>query len=154
MESRTTIHERFVDRFHFGKPAPPMTDAELDGIEVGLNTKLPKTFRAFMRRFGPLYTPSVLDDITNADLDQPDIQEFLSAKKAIEATKGYWSAGMPDNVIGVASDCMGNMIGFLRSAKRADDAPVVFFDHDFVKVSEIAPSFDSFLKRYLDVPRS
>jgi len=57
---------------------------------------------------------------------------------------------MPDDIIGVASDCMGNMIGFRRQAETSDDAPVVFFDHDFVEVSELARSFDEFLSWYLD----
>ena len=55
---------------------------------------------------------------------------------------------MPDDIIGVASDCMGNMIGFRRQAETSDDAPVVFFD--FVEVSELARSFDEFLSWYLD----
>jgi hypothetical protein len=83
-------------------------------------------------------------------MDHPDIQEFLKPKEAIQNTKLYWSAGMPENVIGIASDCMGNMIGFHRQATPSDDAPVVFFDHDFVKVRQLASSFDEFLSWYLD----
>ena len=29
---------------------------------------------------------------------------FSTPAEAIEGTKGYWSAGMPEDVIGVASD--------------------------------------------------
>jgi hypothetical protein len=61
----------------------------------------------------------------------------------------YRSAGMPQDVIGVASDCMGNMIGFRRNGERCDDAPILFFDHDIVEVSEMAPSFDGFLDWYV-----
>ena len=149
MGPRSTIHERFVARFHFGDPPTPVSDAELDSVEAALDTRLPASFREFMTRFGPVHTPRVLDEIADRGLDHPDVQEFLSASEAIEGTKGYWSAGMPDDVIGVASDCMGNMIGFRRNGERCDDAPVLFFDHDFVEVSEIAPSFDSFLDWYL-----
>jgi len=149
MGHRTTIHETFVARFQFGDPPTPMADVELDSVEAALDTKLPASFREFMTRFGPVHTPLVLDGITDCGLDHPDVQDFLSAKQAVENTKGYWSAGMPADVIGIASDCMGNMIGFLRSGERRDDAPVVFFDHDFVEVSEIASSFDEFLNWYL-----
>jgi hypothetical protein len=45
---------------------------------------------------------------------------------------------------------MGNMIGFRRQSDVTDDAPVVFFDHDFVTVQDLAPSFDAFLLWYLD----
>ena len=149
MGDRTTIHERFVARFHFGDRPQPVTEPELDSVEAALDTKLPAAFREFITRYGPVHTPRVLDEIADRGLDHSDIQQFLSAKDAIENTKGYWSAGMPNDVIGVASDCMGNMIGFRRNRERRDDAPVVFFDHDFVEVSEIAPSFDSFLDWYL-----
>ncbi len=79
----------------------------------------------------------------------PNIQDFLSADEAVANSRGYWAAGMPDDVIGVASDCMGNMIGFRRSGEQSDDLPVVFFDHDFVTVTELAPSFDECLRWYL-----
>jgi hypothetical protein len=149
MGPRTTIHEDFVSRFHLGDRPKPVTDAELGSVEAGLDTKLPASFREFMTRFGPVHTPRIFDEIADRGLDHPDIQEFLSAEDAVENTKGYWSAGMPDDVIGVASDCMGNMIGFRRSRERHDDAPVLFFDHDIVEVSEIAPTFDGFLDWYL-----
>jgi SMI1 / KNR4 family (SUKH-1) len=151
MEPRPIIHERFVQHFAAKKlsQSPALSDAELDSIEVALNTKLPFAFWQFMTRFGPIYTPKILGLITSRGLDHPDIQEFLSVEKAVAGTKGYWSAGMPTDVIGVASDCMGNMIGFRRSDQRSDDLPVVFFDHDYVTVSELAPSFDECLSWYV-----
>jgi len=150
MLSRTAIHEAFVARFHFGKQPEPATDAELDSIENALETKLPTAYRQFMTRFGVVHTPRILDEIVERALSHPDVQDFLSAKEVVECTKMYWSAGMPQHVIGVASDCMGNMIGFQNTHDRRDDAPVLFFDHDFVEVSEIARSFDEFLAWYLD----
>jgi SMI1 / KNR4 family (SUKH-1) len=149
MKTRPTIHERFVTRFHLGDRPQPLSDADLDFVEAALNTKLPSAFRQFMTRFGPVQTPHILDEITRRNVNHPDVQDFLTVEEAIKGTKGYWSAGMPEDLIGIASDCMGNMIGFRRARKRYDDAPVVFFDHDFVVVSEIAPSFDSFLNWYL-----
>ncbi len=149
MNSRAAIHESFVKKFHLGQEPKPLTDEELDSIEAELNTKLPVAFREFMARFGQVHTPGILDAVTAGDLDHPDIQDFLSAREAIANTKGYWSTGMPNDVIGVATDCMGNMIGFHRSHERREDAPVLFFDHDFITVSEIAPSFDDLLKWFL-----
>jgi hypothetical protein len=97
-----------------------------------------------------VYTPDTLHEIVEANIDHPDIQNILDTAVAIEGTRAYWSGGMPKDVIGVASDGMGNMIGFSRQAMASDDAPVVFFDHDLVEVYEVAPSFDEFLTWYLE----
>jgi hypothetical protein len=121
MASRNHIHAEFVARFHIGDPPSPATDREIDRIGTELNTAIPAVYRRFMTQYGP-----------------------------VSATKAYWSAGMPSDVIGVASDCMGNLFGFRRQTGTIDDAPVVFFDHDFVEVSEMADSFDEFLQWYLD----
>jgi hypothetical protein len=150
MRTRTAIQRDFVERFHVGERPGPVPSEELDRIESELNTKLPAAFRQFITTYGPVYTPDTLREITDGNIDHPDIQNVLDPAEAIEGTKGYWSAGMPEDVIGVASDCMGNMIGFRRQLGASDDTPVVFFDHDFVEVYEIAPSFDEFLAWYLE----
>jgi hypothetical protein len=149
MDARLTTHDRFVERFQFGERPRPLSETDLDAIESGLNTRLPLAFRQFMTRYGPVHTPRTLDLVTDLGLDHPDIQDFFPVDAAVENSRGYWAAGMPDNVIGVASDCMGNMIGFRRSGERFDDLPVVFFDHDFVTVTELAPSFDACLQWYV-----
>src|SRR5260370_20794320 len=145
MRSRTAIHHDFVARFHFGERHGPVSDAQLDAIEVELDKRLPTAYREFMTRHGPVYTPDTLKEIADGNIDHPDIQNVLDPSEAIEGTKAYWSGGMPDDLIGIGSDCMGNMIGFHRREKPSDDAPVVFFDHDFVEAYEFAPSFDYYL---------
>ena len=149
MPSRVEIHQNFVTRFHSGKRPKRASAKQLDAVEKALKTKLPNAFREFMLRHGAVYTPDILDEIVDNDLDHPDLQNVFDPKEAIAGTKGCWSAGMPEDVIGIASDCMGNTIGFRRQAKTSDDAPVVLFDHDMVDVSAIARSFDKFLAWYL-----
>ena len=150
MRSRATIHSDFVAHFHVGQQPVPVTAQQLDAVEAELNTKLPTAFREFMTHHGPVYTPAILDEISDKNIEHTDIQDILDPQEAIEGTKAYWSAEMPPDVIGVASDCMGNMIGFRRQAEVLDDAPVLFFDHDFVEVTELAPSFDEFLSWFVD----
>jgi len=150
MPSRDDIHAEFVERFHIGDPLTPATDDEIDRIGIELETAIPAAYRRFMTQYGPVYTPDILDAIVDHQLDYPDVQDLFTPDEAISGTKAYWSAGMPFDVIGVASDCMGNMIGFRRQTGTLDDAAVIFFDHDLVKVSEIADSFDAFLQWYLD----
>lgn len=150
MRTRSEIHDAFVARFHCGERGEPATDAQLDGLEAALNTKLPAAYRMFMSRHGVCYTPAILSEIADGELGHVDVQEFFEPEEAIENTEAYWSGGMPEEVVGIASDCMGNMLGFHRRATPCDDAPVVFFDHDFVEVQEIAGSFDELLAWYLD----
>jgi hypothetical protein len=149
MRSRIAIHHDFVARFHVGERPVPVNDSRLDEIEAQLNTRLPGAYRDFMTRQGAVYTPETLNEIVEGNIDHPDIQNILEPAEAIEGTIAYWSGGMPKDVIGVGSDCMGNMIGFRRQSTPSDDSPVVFFDHDFVEVYELAPSFDEFLAWYL-----
>ena len=150
MRTRAEIHQEFVSRFHSGKRPKPITDDKLDAVEQALNTKLPAAYRQFISRFGVVYTPSILDEIADRKLKFPDIQEFFKPMDAIQNTKLFWSGEMPKDVIGIATDCMGNMISFPRQAATCDDAPVVFFDHEYAKVSEVSPSFDAYLGWYLD----
>jgi hypothetical protein len=150
MRPREDIHAEFVRRFHLGKAPVIVTDEQLDQIESELNTHLPFAYRQFITRHGVVHSQCVLSEICDKNLDHPDVQDFMTANEAIDDTKAYWSAGMPDDIIGFASDCMGNMIGFRRQNEPSDEAPVFFFDHDFVEVSLLANSFDQFLLWYLD----
>lgn len=150
MRTRADIHRDFVERFHVGERRGPVSAGQLDEIEAELNTKLPVAYREFMTCHGPVYTPDTLHEIVEGNIDHPDFQHLDDPTDAIAGTKAYWSAGMPDDVIGVGGDCMGNMIGFRRQSVSSEDSPVVFFDHDFVEVSEVGPSFDEFLNWYLD----
>lgn len=150
MKTRAEIQEMFVSRFHFGAMREPISPEQLDLIEAALNSRLPAAYRQFVSRYGAVFTPLILRGISEAKLDHPDVREFLDSAKMIVDNQACWTGGMPDNVIGVASDCMGNMIGFRRCSSLGDDAPVVFFDHDFVEVDELASSFDELLAWYLD----
>lgn len=150
MRARSEIHDAFVARFHFGGRNIPFTDQQLNEVERLLDTILPASYRTFVRCHGVVHTPSILNGIVNSGLSHTDIQVFLEPTAVIDDTQLYWSGGMPDHVIGFASDCMGNMIGFHRQHSHSDDAPVIFFDHDFVEVHQIATSFDEYLAWFLD----
>jgi hypothetical protein len=97
-----------------------------------------------------VYTPGILKEIVAKNLDHADLQNIEEPKEVIEGTKACWSGGMPGDVIGIMRDCMGNAIGFRRQSTASDDTPIIFFDHEFVEVYEVAPSFDAFLTWYLD----
>ena len=150
---RDELYTQFVKQFHAGKKPRGCSDADLDKMEKALHATLPASYRKFMRCHGNVYTPSILDLITDRKLDHVDMQELFRPATAAKNTKMYWSGGMPDEFIGIATDCMGNMIGFTRGqpeAERPDDLPVWFFDHDYVEVSRIADGFDDFLMWYVE----
>lgn len=150
--NRGELHELFVQRFHFGNPPLPCTEVDLNVFEDMLGTTLPSSYREFMRWHGRVYTPDILDEIVERGFEHPDLQDILSPSEAIQNTKAYWSGGMPENLVGVASDCMGNMIGFQRELKlgeRPADVPVWFFDHDLNKVHAVASSFDEFISWFV-----
>src|SRR5262245_54717566 len=58
MANRRTPWQRCYDNIRVARRpekiyAPPLTDAELDGVESQLGCELPVSYRAFMKRFGP-----------------------------------------------------------------------------------------------------
>ncbi len=152
MADRQSLHRRFADAFHVGDAATPATDAQLDTTNAACDIALPASFRAFAKSVGDAYTPNILDAITERNLEHPDVQNFMPVTDIPDDTAAYWQAGMPGNVVAFASDCMGNLFVFPRELHDVapDDAPVLFFDHDFSTVETVAVSFDAFLLWFLD----
>src|SRR5690348_13586123 len=93
---------------------------ELAQVEAGLSTIFPVSYVAFATKYGAIWTPSILDLVTGGDSGIApegvsfDVQSFWSADEIIASSKRYWSAGMESNLVGIASDCMGNVFGFRR----------------------------------------
>ena len=149
---RGELHAQFAAHFQCGEPPQMYQELALDAIEEALDTTLPLSYRQFMRRVGPVHTPAILDRIVARQLDHPDLNHLLSPDGVIKNTRGYWAAGMPADVIGIASDSMGSMFGFRRMSRREahpDDLPVWFFDHDYMSLKQQAESFDALLGWYL-----
>lgn len=153
---RSEIHDKFIKEFHYGEVEKPTMD-EIRQIEIELNTVLPQSYIEFLSNYGEAYAPSLLDLVVDEDSELHDLQNITSVKKTIEATKLYWSGGMPDDLIGLGNDSMGNMFCFKkidRASERPDDLPVWFFDHDFAEVSRISNSFDSWLEAFIVLKKS
>ncbi len=149
--NRSEIHDKFIKEFHYGEPEKFSLD-EIHQIEIELNTVLPQSYIDFMTEYGEAYAPSLLSLIVEEDSELHDLQNITTIKDTIEGTKMYWSGGMPDDLIGFGNDSMGNMFCFKKydqKSERPNDLPVYFFDHDFVKVSKISNSFDSWLGDYI-----
>jgi hypothetical protein len=151
----SSTFENFVTRFNRRKDLVPALESDLVFMESALNTVLPSSYRQFVLTYGAVFTPSLLNLIVGHKLELFDVQNITSPREAVEGTTAYWSGGMPDDFIGFANDCMGNLFGFKRvtpPAVRPADAAVYVFDHDFVEVFEVAPSFEALLASYLAIP--
>lgn len=150
--TRDDIHQSFVSKFHEGPPPVHVADSEIQRAERELATVLPESYITFMQAHGAVHTPSILSLIVNGKSDQWDLMDIFEIKDLIEGTRGYWSGGMSDQLIGFASDSMGNLFCFRRVApfaQRPNDAEVWFFDHEFCSESKIVDSFDEWLLNYI-----
>ena len=155
MGERVSLYARFAARFAadgLDGPARPCDPAALDQAEETLDTLLPVAYRKFVTACGPLFVPTLCDAVVQLELGAEPVREFFSPPEVALDTRLYWSGGMPSDFIGVASDGCGNMFGFRRFPRdgpRPDDSPVLFFDHDFVRVVEASGSFDGWLSWFL-----
>jgi hypothetical protein len=156
VDERTRLYADFAARFAsdgLHGPARPCDPLELDRVEAALETYLPASYRQFLSTHGPLFVPHLWDAIVERELGAHPLREFLSADQVVTDTRLYWSGGMPRDLVGVAGDFMGNLFGFQRAARndvRPDDLPVSRFDHDYVRVDPMAPSFDGWLRWFIE----
>src|SRR4051812_39964642 len=132
--TRSELHRLFVTEFSQPRESPVAVPKDLAKIEAEIGTALPQSYVIFIETHGVPFTPGILDLVVEKGRGGPDIQEFFTAEQVVQDSRLYWSGGMSEELIGFASDCMGNMFCFRRrpaGTPRPDDAEVWFFDHDF-----------------------
>ncbi|MSU58249.1 MAG: SMI1/KNR4 family protein [Pedosphaera sp.] len=155
--TRAQIHDRFVAEFHDQSRVTPATLADLATIEQELGTVLPQSYLSFMQEHGAVRTPSLLDLVVNTEAELWVISNFIAPADVVRDTRGYWSGGMSDDLIGFADDGMGDLFCFRRlpvGTARPDDSPVWFFDHEFCDhIRQLADSFDDWMFSYLKLKR-
>ena len=156
---REKLHSAFAARFATSDPPPRAIDRlDIQCAEQKLGIYLPVSYKQFAMGFGALWTPQILEAIPESySTECWALQQILAGPEIVQASEMYWSGGMSSELIGFASDCMGNLFCFHRSdiiTTQTDDCPVWFFDHDFCSSHQLAPSFDAFLDSYLHLPPS
>lgn len=156
MNERIRLYADFAGRFAcdgmHGR-ANRCDPLELDQVEEALETHLPASYRLFLSTHGPLFVPDLWDAVVERELGAHPLREFLSPDQVVTDTRLYWSGGMPRDFVGVAGDFMGNLFGFQRAAMNGDrpyDLPVSLFDHDYLRVDAVAPSFDGWLRWFME----
>ncbi len=155
MPTQDEVFAAFVEKW-VGKTRPRRgLDRDLVALERELGIVLPASYVTFLLTYGVCGTTlSLLHSIVEGEHDVHDLSWFDDPRKVAEGTAIYESGGMPKGYVGFGSDCMGNMFLFRRRdcVAGADDAPVHFFDHDFVTTEQIAPSFVAWMAEMVAVP--
>jgi hypothetical protein len=155
--TRSDIHATFAKRFAKSprKPVAPVSLDDIHAAEKKVSTVFPASFVAFLSAHGAVYTPEILDLVVAAQESGPkdfegwDVATFFVPSEIHTTHALYTKGGMNESVIPFASDSSGNVFGFRRSPASADDAAVLFFDHDFCEVHVEADSFDGWIERFL-----
>jgi hypothetical protein len=150
------VFSAFVTKW-VGRVSQPAVGAQaIASLEKQLALRLPESYRRFVVSHGtPSTTVALLHSIVEGKHDVHDVSEFIALDELAKATAMYESGGMEPGFLGFATDCMGNMFLFRKAdcVAGADDAPVWFFDHDFVAVEDEAPSFMMWLRRFVAIER-
>ena len=162
--SREEIYSAFVQKFGAprSEPASPVTGGDLFRVEEQLKITFPASYLTFFTRYGPVFTPSILDLVTGGESEQApegasfDVREFFEPDEILATHRLYASGGMEDWLIPIAMDCMGNVFGFKREqcASRPDDSPLWFFDHDYCMIHQVSVAFDAWLASFLQLAKS
>jgi len=149
----TSVFSAFVSKWVGTARAGHTVRQGLSQIERALGITLPASYRGFVEQYGTPSTAWLLESIVAGKHDLADVASFIDLSQVIETTRDYESAGMQHGCIAIAGDCMGNLFLFRKAdcVGEPQDASVWFFDHDFVTVEQVAPTFTSWLRDYLDI---
>jgi hypothetical protein len=152
-----TIYNDFLDVWCRGYYKTHKTSRKkFEMIEAELGFKFPPSYREAMISFGASDVMiTLLDTIVDQNLDLRDVTEIIRPAKIYKEMIGGQKAGMPNHLIPIASDCMGNSFCFSTHevSDSAKEIPIYFFDHDFDEVDLEADCFEDWLKAYLNIIR-
>ncbi|MFW2545315.1 SMI1/KNR4 family protein [Primorskyibacter sp. 2E107] len=81
------------------------------------------------------------------------MSHFNEPPEIITETEDWWPIGLPQNLIALASDAMGNKFCFSSGdmKTRHETAPVWFWVHDFNETTKLGDSFSEWLELYVDL---
>jgi cell wall assembly regulator SMI1 len=137
-------------------PPHPVSEQELRLAEQRLGVEFPSDYRNAVLQVGlPRPTIALLDAIVERELVLAPLGDFYAPNEIVEETLGWREIGMPEELVAIASDGMGNMFCFdSEGLKRgtADGQAVWFFDHDFDTTQVIAPRASDEKSESLGIP--
>ncbi|MER8378719.1 SMI1/KNR4 family protein [Mesorhizobium sp. M0142] len=147
---------RFVEKWTTpAYPPDSVSEEDLGAAEQQLGVHFPEDYRKAVLDVGlPRPTIALLNAIVERKLDLHDLANFYSPKEIVEETLGWREIGMPDRLVAIASDSLGNKFCFNADqlgGESADMRAIWFFDHDFGTVDEVAPSFHAWIDAFCEV---
>jgi hypothetical protein len=126
-------------------PPERVAQVDLEWAEQQLGVQFPADYkRAVMQTGLPRTTIALLDAIVERGLDLHGVGDFYSPGEIVEETIESREVGMPQHLIAFANDGCGNLFCFDAEQLRrpiGGGHGVWFFDHEFERVDQIAPSF-------------
>lgn len=145
-----TAFRQFVDKYNKNEEIKLATQTEIELLEKEFSIHLPADYKNFITTYGNIWTPDILDIVVDNQLDMNDVQEFWEIEKIVEDKKSEWTSQLQTDIIPFASDCMGNIFGFLTADLKVlrETADIYFFDHDFDTVDKISDSFTDWMDKF------
>jgi hypothetical protein len=136
-------------------PPTPVDPAALMQVGLQLGMTFPACYIAAMGEVGaPSTTLGLLHVITTQQLDLPDLSALHVPADVWTKTVGWRAAGMPNWLVAIGSDCMGNSFCFDMRKKgilRKSSPAIYLWDHDLGNTRKVADSFDLWIERYLQL---
>jgi hypothetical protein len=144
------VFAQFIAKWtHPDYPPEKIDPTQFAAVEARFGS-LPQVYKDAVTKRGLPHTAlSLLSAIVAGDLDLPDVSEFFSPGDILSETESWRSLGLLEPFVAFADDCSGNMFCF-RSMGSSD--AVWFFDHDFLEVDEVSPSFNDWIFAYCQIP--
>ena len=126
---------------------------DLQSVETKYGISFPEDYFTQVIAVGLPWASALLDAILDRGLDLHDLSGLCTPKEIVEETEGWRPIGLPDHLLVIGNDCMGNKFCFdipeLSDGVKPGTA-VFFWDHDFGETTKIAESFSGWISSYID----
>lgn len=147
-KSTEEVFETFFNRFNKKEECTLAKGADIRAFEETFGISFPNDFRVFLKSFGDLFTPDIVDIVDRKGLPICDVQEFWTLEKMAYDKRNEWTSHF--DAIPFAIDCTGNLFAFMMSDMKSPSstAAVHFYNHDFNTLSKQKSSFKEWINRY------
>lgn len=87
-------------------------EIDLRKVETKCNISFPEDYFSQVIAVGLPWAPTLLTAIVDRNLDLHDLSNLCSPTEIVEETEGWRPIGMPDRLLVIGRDCMGNKFCF------------------------------------------
>jgi len=137
-------------------PPIPVDLVDLKRVETAFALTLPDDYTRQVTAAGLPWAPDLLTAIVDRRLHMHDLSHLCTPTEIIEETTDWRPIGLPENLLVIASDSMGNKFCFditQLSDGPTQKAAIYFWDHDFGDTSKVASSFSTWIAGFVKLPK-